>query len=52
VLDRVDQFPEFDPREHYSLTVNTAELTEVERNAAHGPAEPANPSADHIELDL
>jgi hypothetical protein len=33
VLDRVDQFPDFDPREHYALTIDEAELTEVERNA-------------------
>lgn len=33
VLDRVDQFADFDPRVHYRLTVVDAELTEVERNA-------------------
>jgi hypothetical protein len=33
VLDRLDQFPEFDPRQHYALTIADAELTEVERNA-------------------
>ena len=44
VLDRVDQFPDFDPRQHYALTVATSELTEVERNAAA--------SADDIALDL
>jgi hypothetical protein len=43
VLDRVDQFEDFDPRQHYGLTVNTSELSEVERNAA---------SADEVELDL
>jgi hypothetical protein len=52
VLDRVDQFADFNPRKHYSLTVNAAELTEVERNAAHGPAQPATPCANDIELDL
>ncbi|WP_405920165.1 BREX system ATP-binding protein BrxD [Streptomyces longwoodensis] len=46
VLDRVDQFEDFDPRKHYALTVNASELTEVERNAA------AVDSADDVELDL
>ncbi|MPY94450.1 MAG: BREX system ATP-binding protein BrxD [Acidimicrobiia bacterium] len=46
VLDRVDLLPEFDPRQHYKLTVVDTELTDVERNAraAVGP--------DDIELDL
>ncbi|WP_433317946.1 BREX system ATP-binding protein BrxD [Micromonospora chersina] len=43
VLDRVDQFPDFDPRSDYALTLSTTELTEVERNAA---------SADDVSLDL
>ncbi|MBB1516002.1 BREX system ATP-binding protein BrxD [Tessaracoccus sp. MC1679] len=46
VLDRVDQFPDFDPRAHYALTVGDGELTAVERNAARGAA-----SLDDIELD-
>ncbi|SDL43771.1 BREX system ATP-binding protein BrxD [Tessaracoccus oleiagri] len=46
VLDRVDQFPDFDPRTHYALTVDAGELTPVERNAARGAA-----SLDEIELD-
>jgi hypothetical protein len=46
VLDRIDQFEEFNPREHYALTVKTTELSEVERNAA------ATTSADDIALDL
>jgi len=33
VLDRVDLFADFDPRRDYALTVDDAELTEVERNA-------------------
>nr|WSZ99321.1 BREX system ATP-binding protein BrxD [Streptomyces sp. NBC_00857] len=45
VLDRVDEFDTFDPRQHYALTVSAAELTEVERNAAAS-------SADDIALDL
>ncbi|MET9214826.1 MULTISPECIES: BREX system ATP-binding protein BrxD [unclassified Nocardia] len=43
VLDRIDQFPEFDPRQHYQLTINTTELTDVERNLV---------SADEIDLEL
>ena len=46
VLDRIDQFPEFDPRQHYALTVSDAELTEVERNAKGAS------SVDEIKLDL
>ncbi|MDG4771154.1 BREX system ATP-binding protein BrxD [Solwaraspora sp. WMMD792] len=42
VLDRVDQVPDFRPREHYPLTLNDTELTDVERNAAR---------ADDIALD-
>lgn len=44
VLDRVDEFADFDPRVHYALTLGGAELTETERNAAVG--------AGDIELDL
>lgn len=36
VLDRVDQFDDFDPRRDYQLTVDVAGLTDVERNAAAG----------------
>jgi len=43
VLDRVDQFPDFDPRQHYAPTMSAAEMTDVERNAA---------SADDIALDV
>lgn len=46
VLDRVDQFPDFDPRAHYQLTVTDGELTEVERNARRAE------SVDEIELDV
>ncbi|MFD4919833.1 BREX system ATP-binding protein BrxD [Streptomyces goshikiensis] len=45
VLDRVDEFEDFDPRLHYAFTVTSSELTETERNAAAG-------SADGIELEL
>ncbi|WP_405675511.1 BREX system ATP-binding protein BrxD [Streptomyces sp. NBC_01511] len=46
VLDRIDQFDDFDPRRHYRLTVNSGELTDVERNSA------AAGSADDIALDV
>lgn len=53
VLDRVDQYEDFDPREHYALTLSPAELTETERNAAARPASPTPAeSADDIELDV
>lgn len=47
VLDRVDEFDDFDPRLHYALTVSSTELNEVERNAAAAPGD-----ADDIELEL
>ncbi len=33
VLDRIDQFPDFDPGQHYQLTLSSAELNEVEQAA-------------------
>jgi bacteriophage exclusion system BrxC/D-like protein len=48
VLDRVDQFTDFDPRKHYTLTLSGSELTEVERNAWQQQA--ADP--DDVDLDL
>ena len=48
VLDRVAEFPDFDPRQHYKLTLSATELTDVERNAA--AFRPS--SADEVELDL
>ncbi len=45
VLDRIDQFPDFDPRQHYALTVSETELTAVERNAV------AANDVDDIELE-
>jgi hypothetical protein len=51
VLDRVDQFADFDPRRHYALTLVPGELSEVERNALAGaPGQAAR--ADDIDLDL
>lgn len=63
VLDRVDDFAEFDPRRDYALTVTDNELTAEERNAAARPsraedtarpgrADDAARAADDIELDL
>ncbi|MFI2435747.1 BREX system ATP-binding protein BrxD [Streptomyces sp. NPDC018693] len=46
VLDRVDEFDDFDPRKHYALTISDGELTEVERNAAVGAR------ADDIDLEM
>lgn len=46
VLDRIDQFEDFNPRQHYALTISDAELTSVER------ATSAANSVDDIELDL
>ena len=31
VLDRIDQFPDFDPRRHYELTLSNTEMTDAER---------------------
>jgi hypothetical protein len=44
ILDRVDQFPDFDPHQHYKLTIQDTELTPTERHAA------AATSVDEIEL--
>ena len=46
VLDRIDQHPEFNPRQHYSLTISPAELNEIERNVR------AAANVDDIELTL
>jgi|SRR5579871_275416 len=46
VLDRIDQHPDFDPRKHYSLTINATELNEIERNVR------AAANVDDIELTL
>ncbi len=51
VLDRVDQFPDYDPRKHYQPTVRAAELSAVERNAARLPPPQAS-DANSVELDL
>lgn len=46
VLDRIDQFAEFDPRQHYALTISESELNPVERQARDAA------DVDDIELDL
>lgn len=53
VLDRVDQFEDFDPRKHYALTLSREELSPEERNAA-GPtgANLYATSADDVDLEL
>jgi hypothetical protein len=48
VLDRVDQFADFDPKLHYALTLSGSELTEVERNAWQQRAG----DADDVDLEL
>jgi len=44
VLDRVDQFPDFDPRRHYAPTLDAREMSAAERAAASAE------SVDDIEL--
>ncbi len=44
VIDRVDQFADFDPRKHYALTISEIEMTAQER-ASVGAG-----SVDDIEL--
>lgn len=46
VLDRVDQFPEFDPRRHYAPTLDPREMSAAERAAAGAS------SVDEIELEV
>ncbi len=46
VLDRVDQFADFDPRRHYAPTLDPREMSAAERAAA------GTGSVDDIELEL
>jgi P-loop Domain of unknown function (DUF2791) len=46
VLDRIDQFERFNPRQHYALTLHEAELGPVERQAMGAT------HVDEIELEL
>ena len=43
ILDRIEQFPDFDPQKHFELTLASAELTFEERSAT---------SVDEIHLEL
>ncbi len=45
VLDRIDQFDDFDPCKHYKLTVSSSEMTNIEREAQVK-------TVDDIELNL
>ena len=45
VLDRIDQFEAFDPNQHYQLTIDTGEMTAIEREAQAK-------TVDDIELEL
>lgn len=46
ILDRIDQFDDFDPRQHYALTLVDTELSDVERQAAGAAC------VDDIEIEL
>jgi len=46
VLDRIDQFGDFNPRQHYALTISESEVTAVERQAMGAS------DVDEIELEL
>jgi hypothetical protein len=46
VLDRIDQFEDFDPRRDYKLTISDGELTDIERNAR------AATSVENIDLEI
>lgn len=50
VLDRVDQFPDFDPRRDYQLTVSVSELSDVEREAQTRGNLRAASSVDDVDL--
>ena len=55
VLDRVDQFPDFDPRKHYAPTLSREELSPEERNAAGSRTAASTgfvSTADDVDLDL
>ena len=46
ILDRIDQFADFDPRQHYQLTIDDTELTAVERQAMGAS------DVDEIQLEI
>jgi len=45
VLDRIDQFDDFDPRSDYSLAINDSELTDAELHAS-------STDPDEVEIEL
>ncbi|HEV2843707.1 MAG TPA: BREX system ATP-binding protein BrxD [Thermoanaerobaculia bacterium] len=47
ILDRIEQYPDFDPRRHYALTLAPAELTREERGAQGGGVDP-----DEVDLEI
>lgn len=49
VLDRIEQFPDFDPRQHYTLTLAAGELTREEQGA-RGASSALGP--DDLELEV
>jgi hypothetical protein len=49
VLDRVDQFDDFDPRKHYSLTISDGELTSVERAAKSAAGEEVSEAVETVQ---
>lgn len=46
ILDRIDQFEDFNPRRDYKLTITDGELTDIERNARSAG------SVEDIDLEL
>lgn len=51
VLDRIDQYPDFDPRTQYTLRLGASELTAAERAAMVSPP-PLPPAGSVDEIDL
>ncbi|MCP4564536.1 MAG: BREX system ATP-binding protein BrxD, partial [Bosea sp.] len=47
LLDRIDQFPDFDPEKHFELVVDGNQLSAEERAAAG-----LERTVDEVELDL
>lgn len=52
VLDRVDQFESFEPRQHYTLTLNPLELDPVERAALDGASRGGDTPMSVDDIDL
>jgi len=49
VLDRIEQHPDFDPCEHYALTVAAGELTREEQGVWRTPG---SLGSDDVELEV